>query len=142
MKGDEGVVGWGVSSTFPNVKARFGWPNPDPGEPNANPEDGLGFSSNLPPKGLESPAVVPKLNGELVFPLPWPKLSTRPVKNESSLDREVVTSTALVGLSSILTSSSSLGGVTGRGKLPNSDFCVSAGLELVANVKVPELDVP
>jgi len=130
-----------VSSAFPNVKVGFGWPNPDPGEPNVNPEDGLGFS-NLPPKGLESPGVVPKLNGELVFPLPWPKLSTRPAKNEPSLGREVVTSTALVGLSSILTSSSSLGGVTGRGKLPNNGFCVSAVLELVANVKPPEFDVP
>ena len=142
MKGDEGVAGWGVSSTFPNVKAGFGWPNPDPGEPNVNPEDGLGFSSNLPPKGLESPGAVPKLNGELVFPLPWPKLSTRPAKNEPSLAREVVTSTALVGLSSILTSSSSLGGVTGRGKLPNNGFWVSFVLELVANVKPPEFDVP
>lgn len=142
MKGDEGVAGWGVSSTFPNVKAGFGWPNPDPGEPNVNPEDGLGFSSNLPPKGLESPDVAPKLNGELVFPLPWPKLSTRPAKNEPSPDREVVTSTVLVGLSSILTSSSSLGGVTGRGKLPNSGFWVSAVLELVANVNPPEFDVP
>lgn len=47
-----------------------------------------------------------------------------------------------MGLSSILTSSSSLGGVTGRGKLPNNDFCGSAALGLVPNVKTPELDVP
>ena len=141
MKGDEGVTGWGVSSTFPNVKAGFGWPNPGPGEPNVNPEDDLGFS-NLPPKGLESPGAVPKSNGELVFPLPWPKLSTRPPKNEPSLGREVVTSTTLVGLSSILTSSSSLGGVTGRGKLPNNGFCVSAVSELVVNVNPPEPVVP
>jgi len=141
VKGDEGVAGWGVSSTFPNVKAGLGWPNPDPDGPNVSPEDDLGFSSNLPPKGLESPVVDPKLNDELVFSLPWPKLSTRPAKNESSLGREVVTSTALVGLSSILTSSSSLGGVTGRGKLPNSGLCVSAVLGLVVNVNPPELDV-
>ena len=68
MKGDEGVAGWVVLSAFPKVKAGLGWSNPDPGEPNVNPEDGLGFS-NLLPKGLESPdAVPPKLNGELVFP--------------------------------------------------------------------------
>jgi hypothetical protein len=51
----------------------------------------------------------------------------------------VVTSTTLVGLSSILTSSSSLGGVTGRGKLPKTGFCVSAVLELVPNVKIPRV---
>lgn len=142
MKGDEGVAGWGVSSTFPNVKAGFGWPKPDPGEPNVNPEDALGFSSNLPPKGLESPGAVPKLNGELVLPLAWPKLSTRPARNEPSPGREVVTSTTLVGLSSILTSSSSLGGVAGRGKFPNNVFCASGVSELVANVNPPEVDAP
>jgi hypothetical protein len=46
-----------------------------------------------------------------------------------------------VGLSSILTSSSSLGGVTGRGKPPNGGLCVSAVLELVPKAKIPELDV-
>ena len=141
MKGDEGVAGWDVLSVFPNVKAGVGWPNPDPDELNANPVDGLDFSSSLPPKGSESPEAAPKLNGELVLPLPWPKLSTRPAKNEFSFDREAVTSTGLVGLSSILTSSSSLGGVTGRGKFPSRGFCVSAVLELVVNVKIPELDV-
>jgi len=141
VKGDEGVAGWEVLSAFPNVKAGLGWPNPDPEEPNVNPVDCLGLSSNLPTKGLESPDVVPKLNGELVLPSPWPKLSTRPARNESSFGRGVVTSTALVGLSSILTSSSSLGGVTGRGKFPNSGFCVSAVSELVPNVKIPGLDV-
>lgn len=141
MKGDKGVAGWGVSSVFPNVKVGFSWPKPDPGEPNVNPVGGLGFSSNLPPKGFGSPDVVPKLNGELVFPVPWPKLSTRPAKNESSFGREVVTSTTLVGLSSILTSSSSLGGVTGRGKLPNGCFCVPFVSELAPNVKTSELGV-
>jgi len=140
VKGDEGVAGWDVLSAFPNVKAGLGWPNPDPEEPNVNPVDCLGFSSNLPTKGLESPDVVPKLNGELVLPSLWPKLSTLPAKNESSFGRGVVTSTTLVGLSSILTSSSSLGGVTGRGKFPNSAFCVSAVSELVPNVKIPGLD--
>ena len=142
MKGDEGVAGWDVLSAFPNVKAVLGWPNPDPDEPNANPVDGLDFSSNFPPKGLESPDVVPKLNGEFALLLPWPKSSTRPPKNGSSFGREVATSKGLVGLSSILTSSSSLGGVTGRGKLPSSGFCVSVVLELVVNVKIPELDGP
>ena len=141
VKGDEGAVGWGALSTFPNVKAEFGWANPAP-ELNVNPADGLGFSSGLPPKGSESPDVVPKLNGELVFPLLCPKLSTRPEKNESSFGRGVVTSTTLVGLSSILTSSSSLGGVTGRGKLPKSGLCASAVLEFVPNVNIPGLDVP
>lgn len=47
-----------------------------------------------------------------------------------------------MGLSSILTSSSSLGGVTGRGKPPNDGFCVSVVLELVPKVKIPELDAP
>ena len=46
-----------------------------------------------------------------------------------------------MGLSSILTSSSSLGGVTGRGKLPKSGFGASAVLELVPNVKIPGSDV-
>jgi hypothetical protein len=142
VKGDDGVAGWETLSTFPNVKAGLCWSNPDPDEPNPNPAGGLGFSSNLPPNGLESPGAVPKLNGELVLPLPWPKLSTRPAKNESSFGREVVTSTTLVGLSSILTSSSSLGGVTGRGKLPSNGFCVSAALELIPNVNIPELVVP
>lgn len=126
-------------STFPNVKAGLGCSNTDPDEPNVNPEDDLGFSSLL-PKGLESSDEVPKSNGELAFPLLWPKLSTRPPKNESSFGRGFATSTTLVGLSSILTSSSSLGGVTGRGKLPNKDFWVSAVLEFVPKVKTPELD--
>lgn len=70
-------------------------------------------------------------------------MSTRPAKNESSFDRRVVTSsTALVGLSSILTSSSSLGGVTGRGKFSKSGFCASDVLGLVPNVKIPGLDAP
>ena len=123
MKGDEGVVGWEALSTFPNVKAGLCWGNPEPDELNVNPTGCFDFSSDLPTKGLESPDPVPKLNGELVFSLLWPKLSTRPAKNESSFDRRVVTSsTTLVGLSSILTSSSSLGGVTGRGKLSKSSF--------------------
>ena len=57
-------------STFPNVKAGLGWPNPGPDELNANPVDGLVFSSSFPPKGLESPDAVPKSNDELVLPLP------------------------------------------------------------------------
>ena len=138
VKGDEGVVGWEALSAFPNVKAGLCWPNPDPEELNVNPVDGLGFSSNFPPKRLESPDAVPKLNGELVLPLLWPKLSTRPAKNESSFGRGAATSMTLVGLSSILTSSSSLGGVTGRGKLPNCGFCASA---VLPNVKIPGLDV-
>jgi len=143
VKGDEGVVGWEALSTFPNVKAGLGWANPEPDEPNVNPAGGFGFSSDLPTKGLESPDAVPKLNGELAFPLLWPKLSTLPAKNESSFDRRVVTSsTTLVGLSSILTSSSSLGGVAGRGKLPKSGFCASDVLEFVPNVKIPGSDAP
>lgn len=94
------------------------------------------------PNELESPDMVPKPNGELVLPLFWPKLRTRPPKNEFSFGRGVAISTTLVGLSSILTSSSSLGGVTGRGKLPNNDFCGSTALELVPKVKTPELEVP
>lgn len=142
-KGDEGVAGSVELFIFPNVKAGFGWSNPDPDEPNANPEDGLGFSnSNLFPKGLESPDVAPKLNDELGFPLFWPKLSTLPPKNEFSFGREVTTSTTLVGLSSILTSSSSLGGVTGRGKVPNNGFWASAVLEFVPKVKAPGSGVP
>lgn len=120
-KGDEGVVGWVELSTFPNVKVGPGWLNTDTDEPNVNPEGGLGFSELL-PKGLGSPDAVPKLNGELGFPLFWSKLSTRPPKNEFSLGRGVATSTTLVGLSSILTSSSSLGGVVGRGKPSNNGF--------------------
>ena len=44
-----------------------------------------------------------------------------------------------MGLSSILTSSSSLGGVTGRGKVPNNGFCVSAVVEFAPKVKTPGL---
>lgn len=143
MKGDEGVVGWEALSAFPNVKAGLGWANPEPDEPNVNPAGGSGFSSDLPTKRFGSPDAVPKLNGELVFPLLGPKLSTRPTKNESSFDRGVVASSAtLVGLSSILTSSSSLGGVAGRGKLPKSGFCASDVLGSVPNVKIPGPDAP
>jgi hypothetical protein len=139
VKGDEGVAGWVELSTFPNVKAGLGWSNPDPDELNVNPEGGLGFS-NLLSKGLESPEAVPKLNGEPALSLFWPKLSTRPPMNELSLGRGVETSTTLVGLSSILTSSSSLGGVTGRGKLPNGGLWDSAAMEFVPKVKTPEVD--
>lgn len=47
-----------------------------------------------------------------------------------------------MGLSSILTSSSSLGGVTGRGKLPKSGFWASVVLELVPNAKIPGFNAP
>jgi len=143
VKGDEGVTGWEVSSTLPNVKAGLGWPNPEPDELNVNPVGCFGFSSNLLTKGLESPEAFPKLNDELMFPLLWAKFNTRPENIESPFGRGVVpSSTTLVGLSSILTSSSSLGGVTGRGKLPKSDLCASVVLELAPNVKIPGLDVP
>jgi hypothetical protein len=55
VKGDEGVAGWEVSSAFPNVKAGFGWPNPEPDEPNGNPGGWFRLSSNLPTERIGIP---------------------------------------------------------------------------------------